>query len=80
MIVRYYRTLRANRDLRRAYRQLLEAYNDAVNARCPMCEEMERERNNALLDLDTAKADLDDLQATLCWVEGSFFNGKAPRP
>ena len=72
MIVRYYRALRECRDLRRAYRDLLEAYNKATTDPCPMCEELERERNNALLDLDTAKADLDDLHAALAWLEKDF--------
>lgn len=73
---------RENDDLRRAYRSLLNSYHDAkqkLAEPCPMCEELERERNNALLELDNAKSDLDDLQATLCWLEGSFFNGK-PQP
>ena len=39
---------------------------------CPMCSELERERNNAILDLDTCKADLDDLHAALAWLERDF--------
>lgn len=72
MIVRYYRALRECRDLRRAYGKLLQAYDKATNEPCPMCEELERERNNAILDLDTCKADLDDLHAALAWLERDF--------
>ena len=42
---------------------------------CIRCETTERERDEALLELDHSRSDYDDLRATLCWLEGKFFNG-----
>jgi hypothetical protein len=39
---------------------------------CPMCHELERERNNAQLELENTKADLDDTRAALAWLEKDF--------
>lgn len=69
MIVRYYRALRECRDLRKAYRNLLEAYDKATSEPCPMCEEMERERNDAILERDIMRADLDDAHAARILAE-----------
>lgn len=68
-LVRFYRSLRECRDLRRAYRRLLEAYNDAINTPCPMCRELEGERDVALHDLEAARRDVSDLQLRLDTVE-----------
>ena len=74
MIVRYYRALSECRHLRKAYRTLLEAYDKATSEPCPMCEEMERERNNALLELDIMRADLDDAHAGRVLAEQLCFD------
>jgi hypothetical protein len=42
---------------------------------CPMCEEYERERNNALLDLDTLRADLEHEQKARHLMEELGFAG-----
>jgi hypothetical protein len=71
----YCRERRDHQATSEAYDAALEQLRRALNelaGPCVLCEEMERERNNAILDLDTAKADLDDLHAALAWLERDF--------
>ena len=64
----YYDTAAAlEREQERSSRAFL-----AATEPCPMCEEVERERNDALLEADTAKAELDEVRAALHWLERDF--------
>ena len=42
---------------------------------CPMCDEFERERDNAILDLDTMRGDLEHANETNATLEQLLFAG-----
>ena len=73
----YWRERRDHKATTEAYDaailQLQRALNELAKP-CPMCDEMERERNNALLDLDTLRADLDHERDTRQLMERLGFS------
>ena len=64
---------RARKDLKEAYDNLVVAHQKALRQaqeRCPMCDELERERDNALLRLEEVELRLDSEISTRIWCEG----------